>query len=83
MSEYDKAIKILHKNHFCKYILDYEDEEEDLFHDVSHEVNSSVQSSYWEIAVSNICCITRIKFWNFGADDQYKKKKKQKKTDLL
>ena len=46
LSEHDKAIKILHKNHFCKYILDCE-EEEDLFH-VSQEVNNSVQSSYWE-----------------------------------
>ena len=25
------------------------------------------------LAVSNICCVTRIKFWNFEADDQYKK----------
>ena len=48
LSEHDKAIKILHKNHFYKYILDYEEEEEDLFHDVSQEVNNSVQSSYWE-----------------------------------
>ena len=45
LGEHDKAIKILHKNHFCKYILDCE-EEEDLFHDVSQEVNNSVQSSY-------------------------------------
>ena len=22
----------------------------------------------------NICCVTIIEFWNFGADDQYKKK---------
>ena len=34
LSEHDKALKILHKNHFCKYVLDYEKEEEDLFHDV-------------------------------------------------
>ena len=46
LREHDKAIKILHKNHFCKYILDHEEEEEDLFHDVSQEVNNSVQSSY-------------------------------------
>ena len=44
--KYDKAIKILHKNHFCKYILDHEEEEEDLFHDVSQDVNNFVQSSY-------------------------------------
>ena len=42
-----KAIRILHKNHFCMYILDHEEEEENLFH-VSQEVNNSVQSSYWE-----------------------------------
>ena len=41
-----KAIKILKKNHFCEYILDYEEEKEDLFHDVSQKVNNSVQSSY-------------------------------------
>ena len=35
LSEHDKAIKILHKNHFCKYILDHDEEEEDLFHDVT------------------------------------------------
>ena len=46
LREHDKAIKILHKNHFCKYILDHEEEEEDLFHDVSQEVNNSVQFSY-------------------------------------
>ena len=46
LRKHDKAIKILHKNHFCKYILDHEEEEEDLFHDVSQEVNNSVQSSY-------------------------------------
>ena len=46
LREHDKAIKILHKNHFCKYILDHEEEKEDLFHDVSQEVNNSVQSSY-------------------------------------
>ena len=27
LGEHDKAIKILHKNHFCTYILDYEEEE--------------------------------------------------------
>ena len=41
-----KAIKILKKNHFCEYILDCEEEKEDLFHDVSQKVNNSVQSSY-------------------------------------
>ena len=46
LSEHDKAIKMFHKNHFCEHILDYEEEEEDLFHDVSQEVNNSVQSSY-------------------------------------
>ena len=46
LGEHDKAIKIPHKNHFCKYILDYEEEKEDLFHDVSQEINSFVQSSY-------------------------------------
>ena len=46
LSKHDKVIKILHKNHFCKCILDYEEEENDLFHDVSQEVNNSVQSSY-------------------------------------
>ena len=48
LSDPDKGIKNLHKSHFCEYILDYEEEEEDLFHDVSQEVNNSVQSSYWE-----------------------------------
>ena len=48
LSEHDKAIKILHKKHFCKYVLDYEKEEENLFHDVSQEVNNPVQSSYRE-----------------------------------
>ena len=42
-SEHDKAIKVLHKSHFCEHILDYE--EEDSFHDVSQEVNNPVQSS--------------------------------------
>ena len=42
LGEHDKTIKIFHKNHFCKYISDYEEEEEDLFHDVSQEVNNSV-----------------------------------------
>ena len=46
LSKHDKVIKIFHKNHFCKCILDYEEEENDLFHDVSQEVNNSVQSSY-------------------------------------
>ena len=46
LGEHDKAIKILDENHFCKYILYYEEEEEDLFHDVSQEVNNTVQSSY-------------------------------------
>ena len=46
LGEHDKAIEILNKNHFCKYISDYVEEEEDLFHDVSQEVNISVQSSY-------------------------------------
>ena len=46
LGEHVKAIKILHKNYFCKYILDHEEEEEDIFHDVSQEVNNSVQSSY-------------------------------------
>ena len=45
LGEHDKAIKILHKNHFCKYILDYEEEEGALFH-VSQEDNNSIQSSY-------------------------------------
>ena len=35
LSEHDKAIKSLHKNHFRKYILDHDKEEEDLFHDVT------------------------------------------------
>ena len=46
LSKHDKVIKIFHKSHFCKCILDYEEEENDLFHDVSQEVNNSVQSSY-------------------------------------
>ena len=46
LSKHDNATNILHKNHFCNYILDYEEEEEDLFHDVSQEVNNSVQFSY-------------------------------------
>ena len=46
LGEHDKAIKTLYKNHLCKYILDNQEEEEDLFHDVSQEVNNSVQSSY-------------------------------------
>ena len=46
LGEHDKTIKIFHKNHFCKYISDYEEEEEDLFHDVSQEVNNSVYF-YW------------------------------------
>ena len=29
LREHDKAIKILHKNHFCKYILDHEEEKEE------------------------------------------------------
>ena len=41
----DKGIKILRKSNFCEHILDYEEEEEDLFHDVSQEVSNSVQSS--------------------------------------
>ena len=41
LDEDDKVIGILHKNHSCKYILDHEDEEEDLFHDVSQEVVNS------------------------------------------
>ena len=46
LGEHDKAIKILHKNHFCTLILDYDEEGEDLFHDVSQEVNNSFKSSY-------------------------------------
>ena len=45
LGEHDKGIKILHKSHFSEHILDYEEEEEDLFHDVSQEVNNSVHSS--------------------------------------
>ena len=41
LDEDDKVIGILHKNHLCKYILDHEDEEEDLFHIVSQEVVNS------------------------------------------
>ena len=91
LSEHDKAIKILHKNHFCKYILDHDEEEEDLFHDVTGSKQlCSVQLlrkliylliillGEWTVMscflyVSNICCVTRIEFWDFGADDQYKK----------
>ena len=46
LGRHDKAIKILHKCHFCEHILDYEEEEEDLFHDVSQKVNNSAPSSY-------------------------------------
>ena len=46
LGEHDKAIKILNKNHFCKYISDYVEEVKDLFYDVSQEENISVQSSY-------------------------------------
>ena len=42
LSKHDNATNILHKNHFCNYILDFEEEEEDLFHDMSQEVNNSV-----------------------------------------
>ena len=46
LGEHNKAIKTLRKCHFCQPILDYEEEEKDLFHDVSQEVNNSVHSSY-------------------------------------
>ena len=72
LGEHDKTIKIFHKNHFCKYISDYEEEEEDLFHDVSQEVNNClflliIFSGDWTVmscflVVSNVCCVMRIKF---------------------
>ena len=73
-----KAIKILKKNHFCEYILDYEEEKEDLFHDVSQEVNNSVQSSYWETLSADYflrwldcyklfsCCKHNVMLWELN-----------------
>ena len=46
LNEHNKGIKIPHKSYFCEHILDYEEEEEDLFHGMSQEVNNSVQFCY-------------------------------------
>ena len=47
LGEHDiRPLKFFIKIISLKYILDHEEEEEDLFQDVSQEVNNSVQSSY-------------------------------------